>query len=62
MKALKGSAQEKALLERYARELNEQEDRVQALQRDSADLQQKKEIAQKKLNEMIEGMTLEARL
>jgi hypothetical protein len=32
MKALKGSAQEKALLERYARELNEHEDRVQALQ------------------------------
>jgi hypothetical protein len=62
MKALKGSAQEKALLERYARELNEHEDRVQALQRDSADLQQKKEITQKNVNEMIEGMTLEARL
>jgi hypothetical protein len=62
MKALKGSAQEKALLQRYARELNEQEDRVQALQRDSVDLQQKKEITQKNVNEMIEGMTLEARL
>jgi hypothetical protein len=62
MKALKGSAQEKALLQRYARELNEQEDRVQALQRDSVDLQQKKEITQKNVNEMIEGMTLEAGL
>jgi hypothetical protein len=62
MKALKGSAQEKALLQRYARELNEQEDRVQALQRDSVDLRQKKEITQKNVNEMIEGMTLEARL
>ena len=31
MKALKGSAEEKALVERYVRELNEQEDRVQAL-------------------------------
>ncbi len=30
MKALKGSAEEKALVERYVRELNEQEDRVQA--------------------------------
>ena len=31
MKALKGSAEEKALVERYVRELNEQEDRVQSL-------------------------------
>lgn len=62
MKALKGSAEEKALVERYARELNEQEDRVQVLRREMADLGQKKETAQKKLNEMIEGMTLEATL
>ena len=62
MKALKGSAEEKALVERYARELNEQEDRVQSLQRDMSDLRQKRDAAHKKLNEMIEGMTLEARL
>ena len=62
MKALKGSAQEKALVERYARALNEQEDKVQALQRDMSDLRQKREAAQKTLDDMIEGMTLEARL
>jgi hypothetical protein len=62
MKALKGSAQEKALIERYARELNEQEDRVQTLQREMADLRQKREAAQKTLADMIEGMTLEAKL
>ena len=62
MKALKGSAQEKALIERYARELNEQEDNVQALQREMSDLRQKREAAQKNLDDMIEGMTLEARL
>jgi len=62
MKALKGSAQEKALVERYARELNEQEDRVQALQREMSDLRQKREAAQKTMDDMIEGMTLEARL
>jgi archaellum component FlaC len=62
MKALKGSAQERALVERYARELNEQEDRVQALQREMSDLRQTREAAQKTLNEIIEGMTLEARL
>jgi len=62
MKALKGSAEEKALVERYARELNEQEDRVQALEREMTDLRQKRDSAQRTLNEMIEGMTLEARL
>jgi hypothetical protein len=62
MKALKGSAEEKALVERYARELNEQEDRVQTLQREMADLRRRREAAQKTLNEMIEGMTLEAKL
>ncbi len=62
MKALKGSAEEKALVERYVRELNEQEDRVQSLHREMADLQQKREAAQKTLNEMIEGLQMEATL
>ena len=62
MKALKGSAEEKALVERYVRELNEQEDRVQALHREMADLQQKREAAQKTLNDMIEGLQMEVTL
>jgi hypothetical protein len=62
MKALKGSAEEKALVARYVRELNEQEDRVQALHHEMADLQQKREAAQKTLNEMIEGLQMEATL
>ena len=60
MKALKGSAEEKALLERYARELNDQEDRVQFLQHETSDLQQKRDAAQKALTEMIEGLEMEA--
>ena len=60
MKALKGSAEEKVLVARYVRELNEQEDRVQSLQHDVAELQQKREGAQKVLNEMIEGLQMEA--
>jgi hypothetical protein len=60
MKALKGSAEEKALLERYARELNDQEDRVQSLQRETSDLQQKRDAAQKALTEMIERLEVEA--
>ncbi len=62
MKALKGSAEEKALVTRYVRELNEQEDRVQALHRELADLQQKRESAQKTLDDMIQSLQMEATL
>jgi hypothetical protein len=62
MKALKGSVEEKALVARYVRELNEQEDRVQSLHHEMADLQQKREAAQKTLNDMIEGLQMEATL
>src|SRR6202167_2350254 len=62
MKALKGSAEEKALVARYVRELNEQEDHVQSLHREVADSQQKREAAQKTLNDMIEGLQMEATL
>jgi len=62
MKALKGSVEEKALVARYVRELNEQEDRVQSLHHEIADLQQKREAAQRTLNDMIEGLQMEATL
>jgi hypothetical protein len=59
MKALKGSTEEKALVARYVRELNEQEDRVQSLRRELADLQQKRESAQKALDAMIDTLQME---
>jgi len=62
MKALKGSSEEKALVERYVRELNEQEDRVQSLRREISDLQQKRDTAQMTLNGMIEALQMEATL
>ncbi len=62
MKALKGSVEEKALVARYVRELNEQEDRVQSLHHEIADLQQKRDAEQKTLNDMIEGLQMEATL
>jgi hypothetical protein len=62
MKALKGSAEEKALVERYVRELNEQEDRVQALRSEISELQQKREAAQSTLNGMIDALQMEATL
>jgi hypothetical protein len=62
MKALKGSAEEKTLVARYVHELNEQEDRVQSLHHEIADLQQKRDAAQKTLDEMIEGLQMETTL
>jgi hypothetical protein len=62
MKALKGSAEEKALVERYVHELNEQEDHVQTLRKDISNLQQKRDAAQSKLNGMIESLQMEATL
>jgi hypothetical protein len=62
LKALKGSAEEKALVERYVRELNEQEDRVQALRHEISETQQKRDAAQSTLNTMVENLTMEATL
>ena len=62
MKALKGSTEEKALVERYVRELNEQEDHVQALTKEIADTQQKRDSAQTALSEMIAKLQMEVTL
>jgi uncharacterized phage infection (PIP) family protein YhgE len=62
MKALKGSAEEKALVQRYVRELNDQEDRVQALRREIGEVQQKRDAAQSALNGMIEALQMEVTL
>jgi uncharacterized protein YlxW (UPF0749 family) len=62
MKALKGSAEEKALVERYVRQMNQQEDRVQQLQHEVADLQQKRIAAQKTLNETIDALQMDVTL
>ena len=62
MKALKGSTEEKALVERYARQLNQQEDQVDSLHQQVSELQQKREQAQKALDEMLQGLSLEAKI
>lgn len=62
MKALKGSTEERALVERYVRELNEQEDRMQNLRREIGEMQQKRDSAQSTLNSMVENLALEATL
>ena len=46
MKALKGSAEEKALLQRYTRQLDSQEDRLNTLTKEISDVQEKHTQAQ----------------
>jgi hypothetical protein len=58
MKALKGSAEEKALTERYTRELNTQEDRLAALRAQIADLDGKREQAAQRLDQTLSEINL----
>jgi hypothetical protein len=62
MKSLKGSADEKALVQRYVKQLNAQEDRLEALKKESADLEAKEEAEREKLNRMIEDLELDVKL
>jgi hypothetical protein len=62
MKALKGSAEEKALVQRYARQLDDEENRLEALRRESAQLEQKLAAAQATLNRMIEELSFDTEL
>ncbi len=60
MKALKGSPEERALTQRYTQQLANQETRLETLQRESAELQEKRDQAQADLDNMIESLTLDA--
>jgi hypothetical protein len=59
LKALKGSPEERALTQRYTQQLADQENRLQALQRESADLNSKHDQAQAELDKMIETLSLD---
>ena len=60
MKALKGSAEEKLLLQRYTQQLNEQENRLEKLRKEKASLEVEQEKAQEALDTMIEGLSFDA--
>jgi hypothetical protein len=59
MKALKGSAEEKALLQRYTRLLDSQEDRLNALNKEIVDLQEKHTQAQSQLDRIVQEAVLD---
>jgi len=54
MKSLKGSAEEKQLLQRYVKQLNDQETRLDALRKELEDLNARRAKAQEDLNRFIE--------
>ncbi len=59
MKALKGSAEEKALLQRYAHQLDSQEDRLNTLAKEITDLQEKQNQARAQLDQIVQQITLD---
>ena len=62
MKALKGSAEEKLLLQRYTQQLNDQENRLEALKNEVAQLDKQIAEARDALASMIEGLAFDEKL
>jgi hypothetical protein len=57
LKALKGSAEERQLVQRYVRQLDEQETRLEALRTEIRDLATRRTAAQAELNQYIVGLS-----
>ena len=62
MKALRGSAEEKALLQRYTKQLDEQETQLDALRKKIQDTEAQRDKANNQLEKMIEDLQIEALL
>ncbi|HLJ88726.1 MAG TPA: hypothetical protein VKZ53_18045 [Candidatus Angelobacter sp.] len=59
MKALKGSLEERALVQRYTRELNEQEDKLQTVRSEIQNLEQQRNKSREQLDAMLQTLTLD---
>jgi len=62
MKALRGSAEEKALLQRYTRQLDEQETQLEGLRKRIGDTEARRDKANEELEKMIDELQIEAAL
>jgi len=62
MKALRGSAEEKALLQRYTRQLDEQETQLDGLRKKIKDTEAQRDSANGQLEKMIDELQIEATL
>ena len=60
--ALKGSTEERALTQRYTQQLADRETRLEAIQRETADLQSKGDQAPSQLDSMVENLALDTTL
>ncbi len=58
--SLKGSSEEKALVQRYVKELDAQEDHLRTLQQQMADLERQRAEAQAAVDRRVEAFTLDA--
>jgi hypothetical protein len=61
MKALKGSAEERALIQRYTRQMDSQEDKLASLRKENEELVAKQEQAQQELESMVQQIVLDER-
>ncbi|HEV2961552.1 MAG TPA: DUF4139 domain-containing protein [Candidatus Angelobacter sp.] len=59
MKALKGSPEEKALLQRYTKALNDQEDKLQVVRTEIASREQQRDKGREQLDKMMQELTLD---
>jgi chromosome segregation ATPase len=62
MKALRGSAEERALLQRYTKQLDEQETQLETLRKTIRDTEAQRDKANYQLEKMIDELQLEAAL
>ena len=62
MKALKGSVEERALLQPYTRQLDSQEDGLNTLNKEAADLEEKRTQGKERLDRMIQDITMDQSL
>ena len=62
MKALRGSAEEKALLQRYTKQLDDQETQLEALRKKIRDTEAERDKANEQLEKMIDELKIEATL
>jgi hypothetical protein len=60
MKALRGSAEEKALLQRYTKQLDEQETQLEQLRKKIQETERQRDAANEKLQTMVDQLQLEA--
>ena len=61
LKALKGSAEEKNLVTRYARQLDEQETRLELIKREIADREAKRQKLQSELETLVQALSFDGR-